>query len=304
VLHTSAIEGQIYVPFVNWSLCIGVVALTLVFRSSAKLGDIYGVAVTGTFILNTVLFVAVARSMWGTSRLRLALLAGVFLCVEIALFSANVAKVEHGAYLSLVIGAILSVVMLNWHRCQAIVTRNRVAQEGPLDEFLNELCRFDPPLIRVPGLAVFLTRSRATTPLALRAEVEHAHSLHEKLITVSVESVGVPHVEPSERFSVQIIGQRTFKVPHVTIHAGYQDRLNIPDALHLCRKQGLLPRNLDLEHASYFISRIAITPTDAPVTKRWRKQLFVLMARNAASAIDHFELPPDRTVLISSQVPL
>jgi KUP system potassium uptake protein len=156
----------------------------------------------------------------------------------------------------------------------------------------------------VPGVAVFLTRTKATTPLALRAEVEHAHSLHEKVVTASVESVGIPHVEESDRLSVEIIGQKTFKVFHVTIRSGYQDRLNVPDALQLCRKQGLLPRNLDLEHASYFISRITITPTDAPVTRRWRKQLFTLMARNAASAIDHFELPADRTVLISSQVPL
>ena len=104
VLHTSKMEGQIYVPVINWALCIGVIALTLVFRSATKLGDIYGVAVTGTFILNTVLFLAVARLLWGTSKRKLAPVAVLFLTVEVAFFSSNIAKVEHGAWLSLAVG--------------------------------------------------------------------------------------------------------------------------------------------------------------------------------------------------------
>ena len=123
VLHTSRMEGQIYVPFVNWMLCIGVVAVTLVFRSAANLGDIYGVAVTGTFILNTLLFVAVARLLWGTAWRKLAPLAALFLTVEVAFFSSNIAKIEHGAWLSLAIGLLAALVMLNWRTGQMIVTR-------------------------------------------------------------------------------------------------------------------------------------------------------------------------------------
>src|SRR5205085_12704843 len=138
------------------------VALTLVFRSADKLGDIYGVAVTGTFILNTVLFLAVARSLWHTPRWKLAPVAILFLTVEVAFFSSNIAKVEHGAWLSLAIGLIISLVMLNWRRGQEIVTRNRVAQEGPLAEFLGGLAAKQPPLVRVPGVAVFLCRDKHT----------------------------------------------------------------------------------------------------------------------------------------------
>jgi KUP system potassium uptake protein len=304
VLHTSAVEGQIYVPIVNWSLCVGVIVLTVVFRSSARLGDIYGVAVTGTFILNTVLFVAVARSLWGTRKCKLVPVALLFGTIEVAFFSSNIAKVEHGAWLPLAIGALLSMVMINWRAGQAIVTRNRVAQEGPLDEFLESLAAGQPQPARVPGVAVFLTRGKETTPLALRAEVEHAHTLHDQLVTVTVETVGVPHVDSHEQFTVEMLGRRTFKVHHVAIRSGYQDELRIPDALALCRKQGLLPRNLDLEHASYFVSRIAITPSEAPVMQRWHKQLFIIMARNASSAVDHFDLPRERTVLMGSQVEL
>ncbi|MBV9917027.1 MAG: KUP/HAK/KT family potassium transporter [Solirubrobacterales bacterium] len=304
LLHTSRMEGQIYVPIVNWGLCLGVVALTLVFRSASKLGDIYGVAVTGTFILNTVLFLAVARLLWGTSKRKLAPVALLFLTVEIAFFSANIAKVEHGAWLSLAIGLVMSIVMINWRRGQVIVTRNRIAQEGSLRQFLDGLADRNPPLVRVPGVAIFLCRDNATTPLALRADVEHTHSLHEKVVIVSVDTVSIPHVDEKDRFVVEQLGHGVFKVFHVTVRTGYHDKLNIPAALQLCRKQGLLERNLDLEHASYFVSRITITPTNARGLPQWGKRLFILMARNATSPIEHFGLPGDRTVIMGSQVGL
>jgi KUP system potassium uptake protein len=304
VRHTSLVEGQIYVPAINWALCIGVIALTVVFRSSARLGDIYGVAVTGTFILNTVLFLAVARLLWGTAKPKLALLGALFLAVEIAFFSSNIAKVEHGAWLSLAIGAVLSIVMITWRRGQVIVTRNRMAQEGSLDEFLDGLPQHTPPVVRVPGVAVFLTRDIGTTPLALRAEIEHNRALHEKVIIVSVDMVSVPHVETAGRFTVELRGRALFKVFHVTMRIGYRDSLDVSEALALARKEGLLERNLDMEHASYFVSRIAIIPTKAPGMRQWRKKLFIAMARNAPTPVDHFGLPAERTVMMGSQVPL
>jgi KUP system potassium uptake protein len=302
VLHTSRIEGQIYVPIVNWGLCIGVVALTLVFRSATRLGDIYGVAVTGTFILNTILFLAVARFLWRRRTLQLAPLAMLFLTVEVAFFSSNIAKIEHGAWLPLAIGLVISIAMVTWRRGQTIVTRNRKALEGPLEEFLDGLDEIEPPLIRVPGTAVFPNPGKDTTPLALRATVEHSHALHEKVVIVSIEPVSVPHVDPEDRFVVSLIGHGLFRVFHVVDRVGYRDRLNIPAALALARKQGLLERNLDLEHASYFVSKITITPTEAPEMKPWRKDLFVALARNAASPIHTFCLPGDRTVMMGSQV--
>jgi KUP system potassium uptake protein len=304
VLHTSKAEGQVYVPIINWGLCIGVVVLTLVFRSAVKLGDIYGVAVTGTFILDTILFMAVARFLWGTSKRKLVPVAALFLTVEVAFFSSNISKVEHGAWLPLVIGLVISLVMINWRRGQEIVTRNRVAQQGPLNQFLDGLTAKQPPLIRAPGVAVFLSRDKNSTPLALRADVEHTHTLPEKVVIVSVETVSIPHVETPDRCSAEVLGRGLFKVIHLTARFGYHDKLNVPEALALARKQGLLERNLDLEHASYFVSRITLTPTEAPGMRRWRKNLFIAMARNASSAIDHFGLPTSRTVIMGSQVPL
>jgi KUP system potassium uptake protein len=304
VKHTSTVEGQIYVPVINWLLCAGVLTLTLVFRSSNKLGDIYGVAVTGTFILNTLLFLAVARFLWGRSKRKLAPLAVLFLTVEVAFFSANIAKVEHGAWLPLAVALVISIVMINWRRGQTIVTANRVAQEGPLTEFLAGLDSQKPPLVRTPGVAVFLCRDKGTTPLALRASVEHTHTLPEKVVIVRADTVSIPHVETFDRCAVDVLGHGRFKVVHVTARFGYHDPFNIPGVLAQARKQGMLERNLDLEHASYFVSRITITPTDDPELPAWRKNLFIAMARNASSAIDHFGLPGDRTVIMGSQVAL
>lgn len=304
VVHTSTTEGQIYVPIVNWALCIGVLALTLIFRSADKLGDIYGVAVTGTFILNTILFVAVARLLWRTPKRRIAPVAVLFLIVEVAFFSSNIAKIAEGAWLSLAIGLVTALAMINWRRGQVLVTRNRTKQEGSLTEFLDALPVTAPQLIRIPGVAVFPHPSTETTPLALRAEVQHISTLHEKVVIVSVDNVSIPHVDRGDEFAVQQLGHGKHKIVHVVIRVGYQDKTNIPDALTDCRKQGLLPRNLDLEHASYFVSRITITPTPAPPLQTVRKKLFIMMARNAASPIDHFTLPTSRTVIMGSQVEL
>jgi len=302
IVHTSNLEGQIYVPLINWGLCLGVAALVLWFQHSAKLADIYGVAVTGTFILNTTLFLAVSRSLWHTAKWKLVLLGVLFLTVEVAFFSSNLAKIANGAWLSLGVGLVIAVVMITWRRGQEIVTHNRTEQEGSLAEFIDSLRTATPPLHRVPGTAIFLNPGRQTTPLALRVEVEHTHALQAKVVIVSVDLVSVSRVDDADRFAVEWLGQGLFKIRHVTYRVGYHDKPNVPEALALARKRGLLERNLDLEHASYFLSRMTITPTDAPGMSRWRKTLFIMMARNATSPIEHFGLPSTRTAIMGSQV--
>jgi KUP system potassium uptake protein len=138
----------------------------------------------------------------------------------------------------------------------------------------------------------------------MKADVEHHQVFHEKVLIVSIENIGVSHVDPEERLHVEMLGSGLFKIRHVTLRTGYRDRTDVPAALAQARKRGLLERNLDLEHASYFISRITITPTRAPGMARWRKRLFVGMAKNAASPIGAFGLPVERTVMVGSQIAL
>jgi KUP system potassium uptake protein len=304
IRHTSNVEGRIYVPVVNWVLAVGVVALVVAFQSSTRLADMYGVAVTATFVLNTLLFLAVARSIWHLSRWKLVVMGAVFLTVEVAFFSSNLAKIAHGAWLPLAVGVLISLLMITWRRGRVIVTRNRTAQEGSLQQFLVELTRMDPPIARVPGTGIFLSPGKDTTPLALRAEVEHNHVLQQRIVIVSLDSVHVPSVSPPDRFVVELLGRGRCKVAHVTVRVGYQDSLNVPKALALARKRGLLPRNLDLENASYFLSRMTIAPGEDGTMPPWQKALFLGMARNAASPIDMFGLPQARTVEMGSQVPL
>jgi KUP system potassium uptake protein len=302
IRHTSELEGQIYLPLISWGLAAGVAALVLTFRRSESLADIYGVAVTGTFVLDTVLFMAVARALWKWAPWKLVITGGLFLTVELAFFTSNLTKVGHGAWIPLCIGLVVAVVMVTWRRGAEIVTRNRNEEEGPLDEFLYRLRMADPPLHRVPKVAVYLSPGKLTTPLALRADVDHYGVLHDKVLIVSVEPVSVPHVEAPDRFAVDVLGSGLFKIIHMTIHTGYRDTSNVPALLALARKRGLLERNLDLEHASYFVSRMTITPTGEPGMRRWRKKLFVGMARNAASPIEHFGLSSDSTVIVGSHV--
>jgi KUP system potassium uptake protein len=302
IVHTSELEGQIYVPLINWALCAGVVTLVLVFKNAEHLSDIYGVAVTGTFILDTTLFLAVARSLWGTAKWKLALLGVVFYTIEVAFFSSNLSKVSHGAWLPLCVGLVVATIMVTWRKGRDIVTRNRTTHEGSLSEFLEGLCNAKPPIVRLPGTAIFLNPGKETCPLALRAQVEHNHAFHEKVVICSMVPVSIPRVDKTDRFVSERLGKGLFKIAHITVRVGYHDSWNVPAALADARKHGFLDRNLDLEHASYFVSRMTIVPTSAPGMSRWRKQLFIGMARNATSPIDHFRLPSPRTVMTGSQV--
>ncbi len=302
ILHTSELEGQIYVPLVSWGLAVGVAALVLIFRSSTSLAEIYGVAVTGTFILDTVLFLVVARNLWSTAKWKLALLGGLFLSVEISFFSSNLTKIDHGAWIPLGAGLLAAIVMVTWRRGREIVTANRTREEGPLQDFLYSVRMADPPVQRVRNVAIYLNPGKLTTPLALKADVEHHGVFHEKVLIVSVDPVSIPHVDPEDRFAVETLGSGLFKITHVTVRTGYRDKTYVPAALALARKRGLLPRNLDLEHASYFVSRIRISATADPGMRRWRKLLFIAMARNAASPIEHFGLPVERTAIVGSNI--
>jgi KUP system potassium uptake protein len=304
VRQTSQREiGQIYVPGVNWGLFIAVVAIVLGFGSSQRLGSAYGVAVSGTFVITTILFLTVARWRWRWPVWCVGLAAAAFLPVELTFFAANLGKIHTGGWLPLVIAIGVFTVMMTWNRGREIVTANRIREEGPLQGFVEEIHAQDPPLPRVPGTAVFPSPTKATTPLALRANVEHNHVLHARVVIISAESVNVPHVARRNRVQVDDLGYTDDNIVHVTARFGFQDQPNIPDTLRLAQARGL-ECDLDFERLSYFLSKITVTVTDAAGMQRWRKKLFVAIARNAASPVEYFGLPHERTVTMGSQIPL
>jgi KUP system potassium uptake protein len=303
IVHTSSMEGQVYVPVVNWALMIGVVALVLAFQNSNRLANAYGVAVTGTFVLNTILFLAVARALWKTPRWRLYLLGAVLLVIELNFFAANVAKIFQGAWLPIVAGLGVLTLMLTWNKGRDYVTAVRTAREGPLQDFLDGFDQLEEPVRRVPGVAIYLNPSRDTTPLAFRAEIEHSHALHEKVLIVSVEPVSLPFVDENDRFLIERLGDPSLGIRHVSIRMGYQEQTNVPEMLALARRKLLLERDLKLESASYFVSRVTLVGSDEVTELNgWQQKLFIAIARNAASPIEAFDLPSDRTVSMGSSI--
>jgi len=305
IRHTSEREiGQIYVPATNLSLFVAVVAIIIAFGSSAALASAYGVAVTGTFILNTILFLAVARLLWHKPKRLIALGAAVFLTVEVAFFAANLTKVAHGGWLPLAIAFTGFTVLKTWRKGRDIVTVNRSREEGPLRDFVDKLDARDHPVQRVPGTAVFLNANPKTTPLALRANVEHNHVLHERVIIVSIETVPVPHVSDVDRLVADHLGHPADGITGLTARFGFQDEPNVPATLRLASERHLLESTIDVDHASYFLSQITIVPTDAPGMNSWRKRLFLTMTHNAANPAVYFRLPDDRTVTMGERIDL
>jgi KUP system potassium uptake protein len=311
VRQTSTREsGQIYVPAINWLLFAGVLVLMFGFRSSNKLATAYGVAVTGTLLITTALFLVVARTGWHWPVWKLVLAGVVFGGVEAVFFAANLTKIVHGGWLPLSIATVIFLVMTTWQRGRQIVTARRLQLEGPLTEFIDEV--HARKLTRVPGTAVFPHISRNSAPLALRANVDYNQVLHEHVIIVTVQPEAVPYVPADDRLTIDHLGDPADGIVHITARTGFQDPQDIPeilrDACFFARssEDGRLYNELDFdpETAFYFLSRISIQPGGRRGIAGWRRRLFIFLARNAASPAAYFHLPESRTVVMGSQIDL
>ena len=305
IRHTSELSiGQIYIPAVNWALFVAIVALVVGFGSSSGLAAAYGIAVTGTLAIDTILFCVVVRAIWRKPLWVALAAAAAFLVVDLSFFAANLTKVLHGGWFPLAIAFVIFTLLMTWQRGRTIVTRNRIEREGPLSDFIGELERREHPVVRVPGVAVFLNASARTTPLALRHNVKHNRVLHEHVIILTVETRDMPHVPESERVVVDELGDAADGIFLVTARFGFQDDPNVPEALHLALRQTGESSGANVDAASYFLSRITIVPTHARGMAGWRKRLFVALSRNAADPVGYFGLPPERVVALGSNVEL
>ena len=304
ILHTSEERaGQIYVPWINWALLVSVLTLVVTFRSSTALAYAYGTAVTGTITITTLLFFYVAWRSWHRPPWLVATGAAFLLSVDLLFLAANLTKLVHGAWLPLLIGIVVFTIMTTWQKGRELVTRLRQRDEGPLQAFIDQLHGMKPPIQRVPGTAVFLNRGKATAPLALRANVEHNHILHDYVLILSIETMPVPHVPPAERLTVDPLGHRDDRVTHVTARFGYKDEINVPALLPLVRKADV-ESPLKESDISFFLSTIAIRPGTTPGMSRWRKRLFIATAQITADAAEYFRLPRERTVIMGSRIEL
>jgi KUP system potassium uptake protein len=314
IRHTSEREvGQVYVPAINAMLFVAVVAIVIAFGSATALSNAYGVAVTGTFFLTTVLFLAVCRLLWHKPWKLIAAGAAIFLTIDTAFFSADLTKIVHGGWLPLALASGVFFVLMTWSKGREIVAANRDRAEGPLRDFIEQVGERDFPVRDVSGVSVFLNPNLQTTPLALRANVELNHVLHDQVIIVSVEIERVPHVPAAERVVAQPgflysgatgdpIEGSSNRFTRLTLRFGFLDEPDIPTALRVAAEEHLIAGDPDVAHAFYFVTQIAIVPTDAPGMSPWRKKIFVAMARNAANPAEYYRLPDDQTVTMGGRV--
>ncbi|MGH7537075.1 MAG: potassium transporter Kup [Gemmatimonadales bacterium] len=295
--HTSSREiGQIYLPAVNWSLMVLTVALVLGFRTSSNIAGAYGVALSTLMVITTLMFYVMSREVWRWSFPRAALVAGLFLTIDLAFLAANALKIPHGGWVPLAIGAVVFMLMMTWKRGREILSKRLQEKSVPLNLLMADLVA-DPPL-RVPGTAVFMSGNPGGTPPALVHNLAHNKVLHEKVVFLTVVTEEVPHIPPGERVTVKPLGKGFHAV---TVRYGFMEDPSIIEILERCREKRLV---IQLEATTFFLGREDLVSTDRPGMARWRERLFAFMSRNALRATAFFGIPSTQVFEVGAQVEL
>jgi KUP system potassium uptake protein len=295
VVHTSNEEvGQIYLPWINRLLMILVVLVVVGFGSSKALAGAYGIAVTGTMAIDTVLFVIVAWRMWKWHPLVILALLVFFLSIDLAFFGANTLKVEEGGWCPLVLGLAVFTVLTTWRRGRELVLRQLKHSGLALGPFIANLAEHPPT--RVEGTAIFLVSDADAVPHALLHNLKHNKVLHKRNVILTVDTLETPYADRDERIELADLGHDFFRL---TLRFGFADDPNVPRALHECSKQGLEFKLMD---TTFFLSRETIVAADRAGMALWRDKLFTFLARNALPATAFFSIPGNRLIELGAQV--
>jgi KUP system potassium uptake protein len=295
--HTSeTTEGQIYIPQVNTALMLATVGLVLGFRSSSALAAAYGIAVTSTMVITTLLAYLVARDAWGVSRVVAGSLAGFFLAIDLGFFGANLTKIAYGGWFPLIVGGLIYTVLSTWKAGRALLAARINERIYPLERFMQDII-WQPPL-RVPGTAVFMTSLDTGTPPTLLHNLEHNQVLHERVILLTVMTSDTPYVKAADRIQIEPLQQGFYRM---TVRYGFAEQPDVPAALREAQKNGFPIR---MNRTTFFLGIETLLPTSRPGMALWRERLFVFTARNAVRATSFFRIPPERVVEIGIQVEL
>jgi KUP system potassium uptake protein len=293
--HTSSTEmGQIYIPALNWALMIGCIVIVVGFGSSSNLAAAYGVAVTATMVITTILLGVVARDKWGWGLPLSLSLSGFFLIIDLAFFGANVIKIPAGGWFPLVVGSLIFLVMTTWKKGRRILAARLLSRAHPIEDFLRDIAGHPPT--RVPGTAVFMNGTASGTPPALMHNLEHNKVLHERVVLLTVKTKQAPYVEPQERVTVESLGHEFYRM---IINYGFMEDPDIPKVLKNLEETA---PTFDSMNTTYFLGRETVIAGKHPGMMIWREKLFALMSRNASSATAYFCLPPNRVVELGSQI--
>ncbi len=295
IVHTSAAKvGQIYIAPVNWLLMVCTISLVLGFQSSSRLAAAYGVAVTSTMLITTVLFFVVIRRMWKWPLPLAAGLCGLFLVVDLAFFSANLSKILHGAWFPLVIGAVAFTIMLTWNRGRELLAQQHRTRARTFDEFTEQL-EMDHAQ-KVKGQAVFLTSNPNTVPSALAQNVKHNHVIHSDTALLHITTEDVPRVPNTDKVTVEKLPTGLYRI---IARYGFMEQPRVENILAFCREQGL---EFKPEETSYFLGREKLRLAVKPGMQRWRAALFLFMSRNAMDASTFFDIPAENVIEVGVQL--
>ncbi len=291
IVYTSpTARGQIYVPLINWSLMVACVGLVIAFGSSARLAAAFGLSVTGTMFITTILFAVYARRRWRWSPVVTGLIAGVILLVEGAFLLANAFKIPDGGWFPLLVGLVIVVLFTTWNTGRSLVSARIAVTRTPLSTFMSGVARGH--VVRVPGTAVVLYSQRETTPPSLAALVRTTGTLHENVYVVAIVIDETPRVHPSRRIVANDLGHGAH---HVTLHYGFMEETRVADDLdtHL---------QIHLPSTDYVLGRESVHSSSRPGMARWREMLYALMVRNASDVATSFHLPADRVFEVGTRV--
>ena len=295
IRHTSAaLFGQIYMPRVNTLLLIGVLLLVMLFRSSSALASAYGIAVTGTMVVTSLLAFVAIWKVWRWSAVAAACLIGPFLLIDLTFLSANLLKIFEGGWMPLALGSAVMLVMYTWRRGSRILTDKTRRLELPLTDLIGMLEKKPP--IRVPGTAIFLTSDPLSAPTALLHSLKHYKVLHERNAILTINSDPLPRVDLADRVHIDVISE---SFSHIVLRFGFMETPNVPQALALARKLGW---NFDIMSTTFFLSRRTLRPAEASDMPRWQDRLFIALGRTANDATDYFQIPTGRVVEVGTQV--
>jgi len=293
--HTSShTKGQIYIPQVNRVLMFSCIGLVIGFGSSGRLAAAYGIAVSMTMFITTILFYFAARQLWRWSAFKAGGICLIFGFVELAFFSANALKIAHGGWFPLVVAALIYFLMSTWKHGRQILARRLRASSLPLNLFLDDIA-VNPP-VRVKGTAIFMSGNSDGTPVALLHNLKHNKVLHDRVIILTVVTDESPHVLDQDRVEVEQLRENFYRVIG---HFGFMEDPNVPEVMQLCSAKGL---DCPVEHATYFLSSETILATTNKGMAVWREHLFAFMSRNSQRATTFFRIPPNRVVELGMQV--
>jgi KUP system potassium uptake protein len=295
IRHSSPEEiGQVYVPSVNWVLLGGTVGLVVGFGSSANLAGAYGVAVVTTMILTTILAFACMRLCWGWSMPKAAALAACLLAVDLAFFTANIPKIEQGAWVPLAIAAIVYILFTTWKRGRALLRERFHKEQISVEVLLKDLAKHQP--IRAPGTSVFMDSNPSGIPRTLVHNLKHNHVLHERVILLTVIQEEVPRIPWSEKLEIHELAPDFFRI---MAHFGFMEEPNVPAILRYAERDGLEYKPME---TTFFLGRETLVMSRSRGMNYWRKLLFALLSRNAQQATLHYGIPPNRAIEIGAQV--